>query len=672
EAVLGTHEAVGQVAVIVREDRPGDKRLVAYVVPATEVAADVAQVLREFVAAALPDYMVPAAVVVLEELPVTVNGKLDRAALPAPDFAGVAGGRGPATPTEEVLCGLFAEVLGLERVSAEASFFELGGDSLLAMKLIARIRAVLDSSLNIGDLFAAPTPAGLSGRIDRMKDTSEGTTRAALLPLPRPEVVPLSYAQQRMWFLNRLEGAGEGAAYNLPLSLRMSGELDVAALEAALGDVADRHESLRTIFPETDGVPRQQVLEGAAGRPPLVIVETTEDQVEDVLAAQAGQEFALSVDLPWRVRLLTVAPSEFVLLIVAHHIAVDGWSLGVLARDLGAAYSARCQGRAPGWEPLPVQYADYALWQRQVLGDLDDPDSLISAQLGYWRDALADVPQELVLPTDRPRPAVSSFRGDTVPVRVGPRIHSRLVEIAQRGKSTMFMVVQAALAVLLSRLGAGNDIPVGTAVAGRGDAALDDLAGFFVNTLVLRTDLSGDPSFTELLARVRKTDLAAYTHQDLPFERLVEDLNPVRSLGRNPLFQVSLSMQSSPQGQGRLWDLPGLQVRPLMSESDAAAARVDLMVDLAEHRDEDGSPAGIAGVLLYAVDLFDETTARYVSDRLVRVLEQIAADPGISLSRIDVMEEAERSRVVREWNATDRRAASVTLAGLFEAQVLRS
>nr|ADK54821.1 non-ribosomal peptide synthase [uncultured soil bacterium] len=676
EAVLATHETVGQVAVIVREDRPGDKRLVAYVVPApaADVDAGVGQVLRALVAGRLPEYMVPSAVVVLEELPVTVNGKLDRSALPAPDFAGVTDGRGPATPTEEVVCGLFGEVLGLEWVAAEASFFDLGGDSLLAMKLIARIQAVLDSSLNIGDLFAAPTATGLSARIDGMKDAGEGNTRAALVPLPRPEVVPLSFAQQRMWFLNRLEGAGEGAGYNLPLTLRMSGELDVAALEAALGDVADRHESLRTVFPESDGAPRQQALEGAAGRPPLVIVETTEAELEEVLARHAGDRFDLSTDLPWRIRLLVTGPSEYVLLIVAHHIAVDGWSLGVLARDLGAAYSARCQGHAPGWEPLPVQYADYALWQRQVLGELDDPESLISAQLAHWRDALADVPQELVLPTDRPRPAVSSFRGETVPVEVGPRIHSRLVEIAQRGKSTMFMVVQAALAVLLSRLGAGNDIPVGTAVAGRGDSALDGLAGFFVNTLVLRTDLSGDPSFTELLARVRKTDLAAYTHQDLPFERLVEDLNPVRSLGRNPLFQVSLSMQSTPQGQGRLWDLPGLRVRPLTAGSSGggAAARVDLMVDLAEHRDDEGSPAGIAGVLLYAADLFDESTARYLSERLGRVLEQIAADPRISLSGIEVMEEAERSRLVREWNATDRPAAAATLPELFEAQVLRT
>ncbi|MFF3327923.1 condensation domain-containing protein, partial [Streptomyces sp. NPDC002889] len=548
----------------------------------------------------------PAAVVVLEELPVTVNGKLDRAALPAPDFAGVAGGRGPATPTEEVLCGLFAELLGLERVSAEASFFELGGDSLLAMKLIARIRAVLETEVSIRALFATPTVAGAA----RIIDSTEGQTRIALKPQPRPDVLPLSYAQQRMWFLNRLEGVGEGAAYNQPFAVRLSGDLDLVALEAALGDVADRHESLRTIFPETDGVPRQQVLEGAAGRPPLVIVETTEEALPEVFAAHAGRGFDVSVDLPWRIRLLVTGPSEFVLLIVAHHIVVDGWSMGVLTRDLGVAYTARREERVPAWRPLPVQYADYALWQREVLGDLDDPDSLVSGQLGHWRDVLADAPQELALPTDRPRPATPSFRGGSVPVQVDAQTHARLLEIAQQGRATMFMVGHAALGVLLSRLGAGTDLPIGTAIAGRGDAALDDLAGFFVNTLVLRTDTSADPSFTDLLARVRETDLAAYAHQDVPFERLVDDLNPSRSLSRNPLFQVMLAVQSLAPAQ---WELPGLQTGPVPAQGEPAA-RFDLSVTLVEKRDAAGAPAGIGGGIQYAADLFDEVTVRGLAD----------------------------------------------------------
>ncbi|WP_190127206.1 non-ribosomal peptide synthetase, partial [Streptomyces inusitatus] len=408
ESVLTAHESVAQAAVIVREDRPGDKRLVAYTVPAADGSID-SGTLREFVGSRLPDYMVPAAVVVLDALPVTVNGKLDRAALPAPDFEALAEGRAAATPTEEAVAALFGEILGLDRVGAETSWFDLGGDSLLAMRLVSQIRSTLDAEVSIRDLFAAPTVAGVA----RLIDDTDSETRTALTPQPRPDVLPLSYAQQRMWFLNRLEGAGEGAGYNMPLTLRLSGELDVVALEAALGDVADRHESLRTVFPETNGTPRQQIVAGEAGRPRLEIVETTEAELEETLAEHSLRGFDLSVDLPWRTWLMRTGPTEHVLLIVVHHVASDGWSMGVLTRDLRFAYGARGEGRAPGWDPLPVQYADYALWQRAELGDLDDPDSLISAQLDYWREALEGAPEELVLPVDRRRPGVSSFRGGT-------------------------------------------------------------------------------------------------------------------------------------------------------------------------------------------------------------------------------------------------------------------
>ncbi|MER5772660.1 condensation domain-containing protein, partial [Streptomyces sp. NPDC001985] len=627
EAVIASHETVGQAAVVVREDRPGDRRLVAYVVPAgdTQDGGPDASALREFTGDRLPDHLVPAAVVVLDALPVTVNGKLDRAALPAPDFEALSGGREPGTATEHSMAGLFAEILGLDRVGADASWFDLGGDSLLAMRLVSRIRSELAAEVSIRDLFTAPTVAGVA----RLIDGTETRTRTALTRQERPDVLPLSYAQQRMWFLNRLEGVGEGAGYNLPMTLRISGELDVAALEAAIGDIADRHESLRTVFPETAGVPRQHILEGAAGRPRLEVVETGEDDLDAALAEHSLRGFDLSVDLPWRTWLLVTGPAEYVLLIVVHHVASDGWSMGVLTRDLRAAYGARREGTAPGWEPLPVQYADYALWQRGELGDLDDEESLINAQLAYWRDALSGAPEELVLPVDRRRPAVSTFRGGTAEVRVGARAHARLVELAQRGGATMFMVVHAAMAAMLSRLGAGDDVPIGAAVAGRGDAALDDLAGFFVNTLVLRTDLTENPTFSELLARVRETDLAAYAHQDLPFERLVDDLNPARSMGRNPLFQVTLSVQGAQRERGKLWDLPDIEVSPLAPASDTASARVDLALDLNEHRDDEGSPAGMIGALLYAVDLFDAGTARALSERLVRVLEQVAADPSV-------------------------------------------
>ncbi|MFI2215194.1 amino acid adenylation domain-containing protein, partial [Streptomyces sp. NPDC020141] len=567
------------------------------------------------------------------------------------------------TPVEEVLCGLFAEVLGLDRVGAEASFFDLGGDSLLAMRLIARVRAVLDTEVSIRDLFTAATVAGLAGLIDE----TDGETRIALTRRERPEVLPLSYAQQRMWFLNRLEetDSGADAAYNLPLTLRMSGELDIAALEAALGDVADRHESLRTVFPETDGAPRQEILEGADGRPPLTVVETTESELVDVLTVHSGQGFDVSVDLPWRIWLLVTAPSEYVLLIVAHHIAVDGWSMGALSRDLGTAYTARCEGRAPGWEPLPVQYADYALWQREVLGDLDDPESLIASQITHWQETLEGAPEELVLPSDRPRPPMPSFEGRSVPLHVGPEAHAGLVEVAGRGRATMFMVAHAALAVLLSRMGAGEDIPLGTPIAGRGDAALDDLAGFFVNTLVLRTDLSGDPTFTEVVSRAREADLSAYGHQDVPFERLVDVLSPVRTLSRNPLFQVMLALQNVPEAR---WELPGLEVAPLPPASELAA-RFDLSVTLVEQRDDDGAPAGIGGGILYATDLFDQETVEGLAVRLGRVLEQVAADPDLRLSEIAVLDEVERAQVVSEWNDTVLPVEAGTFLELFADRV---
>ncbi|MQA27020.1 MAG: amino acid adenylation domain-containing protein, partial [Micromonosporaceae bacterium] len=588
EAVLAVHEAVGQAAVVAREDQPGAKRLVGYVVPADGAEVDVAA-LTAHVAAVLPDYMAPAAIVVLDRLPVTVNGKLDHKALPAPGFGSVS--RGPATPAEEVLCGLFAEILGLQTVGAEDSFFTLGGDSLLAMRLIARIRAVLDVEITIRGLFTAPSVAGLA----RLVDGGRGGARTGLVTRQRPEVVPLSYGQQRMWFLNQLEEAGAGAGYNVPLALRLTGELDVAALQAAVGDVAGRHEVLRTAYSDSNGIPAQCVLVGDSGRPSLVVRDVAEGDLPGVLDEVVSGRFDLGVDLPWRVHLLRRSDSEHVLVLVAHHIAVDGWSMGLLTRDLQVAYAARRQGAAPGWSPLPVQYADYALWQRETLGDPDDPDSLISAQLAYWRATLADLPGELSLPTDRDRPRLPTFRAGSVEFRLGARTHAGLVKAAQQGSATLFMVVQAAMAALLNRLGAGTDIPMGTTAAGRGDAALEDLVGFFVNTLVLRADVGGDPTFAELIARVREADLGAYAHQDVPFERLVDELSPERSLARHPLFQIMLVLQNVPQ-VGRSRELPGLNVEP-MAADESLAARFDLSINLGELRSQDGSPAGMGGGL---------------------------------------------------------------------------
>ncbi|MQY03032.1 non-ribosomal peptide synthetase [Actinomadura macrotermitis] len=651
EAVLAAHPSVGSVAVVAREDRPGQRRLIAYAVPAGTGIDGAA--LREFTAARLPEALVPAAVVALDALPVTLNGKLDRAALPAPDFDALSTGRDPRTPLEEVVCGLFAEVLGLERVGADDGFFDLGGDSLLAMRLIARIQAVLDAELPIRVLFGAPTPAGVARRL------GSAAVRPALTAGERPAEVPLSFGQARMWFLNRF---AEGAAvYNMPMALRLTGELDPGALREALADVADRHETLRTVFPEADGAPRLRILSGKEGHPELVVVPASEETLPRLLSAEASHPFDLAAEPPLRVRLFALAEDEHVLSLVVHHIAADGWSMGVLTRDLSAAYTARCEGRAPGWAPLPVQYADYTLWQRAVLGNEDDPDSLIGEQLAHWRKALEGLPAELALPADRPRPPVASHRGGTVPVRIAADTHVRLAELARREKTTLFMVVQAGVALLLSRLGAGEDIPLGTPVAGRGDAALDDLVGFFVNTLVLRTDLSGDPTFTELLARVRETDLAAYAHQDIPFERLVEELHPERSLARHPLFQVMLTFQNTHQETA--WDLPGLTVGRARA-GGGATAKFDLSFTLGE-RFEDGAPAGLGGVLDYAADLFDRETALALAERLVLLLDAVAGDPGLRASHAPVLLPGEHEKAIRTWNDTAVPVADRTMTDLF-------
>ncbi|MER7923550.1 amino acid adenylation domain-containing protein [Streptomyces sp. NPDC096057] len=656
EAVLAAHARVQRAAVLAR-----DGRLIGYVVGDAD-----AEALRAFAAGRLPEYMVPSVVVVLDAFPLTVNGKIDRSALPAPE-RGAGGSRGPETPTEEALCALFAELLGLAEVGAEESFFALGGDSLLVMRLIARMRAELDVTVGVREVFAAPTAAGVA----RLVDGAGASDGAPLRRRERPERVPLSYAQQRMWFLNRIEGAdgdGEGAAaYNQPFALRLSGRPDVAALEAALGDVADRHESLRTVFPDVEGVPYQEIREGVEGRPRLRVIEAGEHWRE-VMAEETGRGFDIGVELPWRTSLLRVAEEEWVLLLVSHHIASDGWSMGVLARDLRTAYRSRHGGRPPEWEPLPVQYADYALWQREVLGELDDPDSAGAGQIAYWRQALAGAPQETALPFDRPRPATPSFRSGSVPVGVDAATHARLAELAARSGATMFMVVHAALVVLLARMGAGEDVCIGTPVAGRSDAQLEQLAGFFVNTLVLRTDLAENPSFAEILRRVCESDLSAYAHQDVPFERLVDELNPARSAARNPLFQVMLALQNLPEAQ---WDLDGLTVEAV-PPTQAPAARFDLSLSLNERRSAGGAPAGLGGGILYSADLFDERTVRRLAERLARVLEQAAADPQVRLGELELLDAAERSAVVEEWNGTARDVDASTVVERFRGWAART
>ncbi|MFF3731964.1 amino acid adenylation domain-containing protein [Streptomyces sp. NPDC002476] len=482
-----------------------------------------------------------------------------------------------------------------------------------------------------------------------------------------PEEIPLSPAQRRIWFMEKLEGPSP--TYHIPLAFRLSGELDAGALRTALADVVERHESLRTVFPEDDGTPRQHVLPPAASADVGFEVRASGSAWAREAVAAAGRTFDLGVDLPIRATLFELGPCERVLLVLVHHIAADGWSLAPLLQDLSSAYAARCAGAPPSWPELPVQYADYTLWQQELLGADDDPESLAALQLGHWTKALDGLPDQLELPTDRPRPAVSSHRGDMLRFTVGPELHRAASRLAQQHGATLFMVFHAGLAALLSRLGGGTDIPVGTAVAGRTDEALDDLVGLFVNTLVLRADTSGNPTFTELLRQVRSTDLAAYENQDVPFERLVETLGPERSLSRQPLAQVLFTVQNVPES---VLDLPGVTVAE--EPVTVGAAKFDLSLMLYERHDERGAPDGLDGLVEFSTDLFEPDTVRTLMERWVRLLGEAVAHPDRPVDEAALLGPEEHDRILTAWSGAGAPAphASDTLGRRFSAQAART
>lgn len=629
-AALTGHPAVAQAAVA----KWGDDHLVGYVVAGRGAVVDPADV-RRHTAGTLPAHLVPAAVVVLESLPTTPSDKLDRRALPAPDFRPAAAGRAPRNAREELLCGLFAEVLEVSAVGIDDDFLALGGHSLTATRLVNRIRSVLGAELDITALFDHGTVTDIARRLDEVA----GESRPPLSATLRPDRVPLSFTQQRLWFSRQLEGTS--ALYNLPCALRLSGLLDETALTEALRDVVTRHESLRTIFPDDAGVPRQVVLSPAETAPVPHVVRCGREGLAEAIRQAVGHEFDLISEPPLRVLLFAVDVDEWVLLLLTHHIATDGWSMAPLIRDLGTAYSARRGGEAPQWSPLPVQYADHTLWQRAFLGADTDPESVLSRQTAFWADTLDDLPGELELPVDRPRPAVPSRRGGSVAFSLDAGTHRRVRELAMASGTTTFMVLHAALATLLTRMGAGTDVPLGTVVAGRNDDALEEVVGFFANTLVLRGDTSGNPTFAELLRRFRSVDLAAYRNQDAPFDHLVGVLNPMRSPARPPLFQIMLLLDNTTPAQPELRDL---RVEPY--PVDARFSRFDLAFEFVERAGPAGEPRGMDGSVEYSADLFDSGSVERWAQRLTRVLEAVVADPQVRIGRVDILGIEERRELL--------------------------
>ncbi|MGA7207147.1 MAG: amino acid adenylation domain-containing protein, partial [Specibacter sp.] len=617
EEVLRAIDGVGHAAVVVTKNRAGYDQLLAYVTGPDGL--DPASI-RAAVRHSLPDYMVPSAIVHIPRIPLTSNGKLDTKALPEPETAATTDA--PRNDAERSVAAAFAEVLGLDGVGRDDDFFELGGHSLLATRLVAVLRDKLGSAPALRTVFESPTVAGIALTVEAPAPAVHPLARR-----DRPTPLPLSFAQRRLWFLNRFDPSS--GAYNIPIVLSLDGPLDVAALGLAINDVVARHESLRTLFAFSDGEPEQLILAAADAFVPLAAVQTTREHLDNAVQAASARGFELTTELPLRAALFQLGAREHVLLLTLHHIAADGWSLAPLARDLSMAYSARAGNTVPDFTPLPVQYADYALWQREELGSEDEPQSPIARQLAFWKAELDGSPEELSLPFDHARGSrTGQWTAAAVPVAIDGATHELLSALARDHNASLFMVLQAVFAALLTKLGAGTDIPLGTPVAGRPDTALDELVGFFVNTLVLRTDTSNNPTAGELIDAVRFTNLRAYANQDAPFERVVEELNPARSQQRHPLFQVMLTLANAAPEQLAMTGLRAVADRT----AEPGGAKFDLLLDLAE----EGPGSGITGSLGFDPALFEPATAALIAARFTHMVEQFAANPHTPLSRLRV------------------------------------
>jgi len=670
EARLAEHAGVREAVVVAREDEPGVKRLVAYYTCAavsgegerekTEeagAAAEVgAEILRTHLSARLPEYMVPAAYVQLESLPLTANGKLDRRALPAPDTDAytVREYEAPVGEMETKLAEIWAEVLKVERVGRQDNFFALGGHSLLAVRVIARLRQALGLEVRISDLFARPVLNDFA----RVVESAKKSHLPAITHAERGERVPLSFAQQRLWFLAQMQAGGK--AYHIPLGVRLHGNLDKAVLKRALDRIVARHEALRTTFESAESAPQQRIAPVEESR--FLLLEhdlrgrqDAQDEMEHLMAEEAGAVFDLEAGSLIRGRLVQLDEEEHSLLITMHHIVSDGWSMGILFGELSTLYGAYVRGEKDPLPELPVQYADYAVWQRKWM-----EGEILEQQAEYWRKNLEGAPELLELPADRARPAQRDYIGAVVPVTLNQRLTAGLKKLSARHGTTLYMTLLAGWAVLLERLSGQQDVVIGTTVANRGRVEIESLIGFFVNTLVMRVDLSGRPTVGEALARVKQQAIAAQQHQDIPFEQVVELVQPVRSLAHSPLFQVTFSLQDAPQGK---LELDGLQVGPLTSGPDALSK-----FDLATSFQEAGGR--IVGGILFATALYERVTIERYASYFCRLLEGITADSDQVIADLELLAPAERRELLYEWNDTQVKFPGCEcIHELFEAQV---
>ncbi|HVS00085.1 MAG TPA: amino acid adenylation domain-containing protein, partial [Thermoanaerobaculia bacterium] len=630
EAVLASHPAVRECVVMAREDAPRVHLLVAYVTGDAEVGE-----LRSFAAGRLPEYMVPAVFVPMEALPLSPNGKVDRRSLPTPErvqTAVVEEHEAPADLLEELLAGIWSEVLGLAAAGRHDDFFALGGHSLLATQVISRVRKVLGIELPLRALFESPTVSGLARTVRTLR-RKQALEAPPIVPVPRDgRDLPLSFSQQRLWFLDQLEPGNP--AYNVPLAVRLTGELRVDLLQRAFTEVVRRHEALRTTFNSYDGRPVQVVSPEPGVELPVVDLSQLperEARALELARAAARRPFDLRRGPLLRLALLRLGPCEHVLLLILHHIVSDGWSMGVLLREVAALYSLQ------GLPELPVQYADFAVWQRRWL-----QGEALEAQLGYWRRQLARAPRVLELPLDRPRPAVQTFRGGSRRVALSPSLSEAMYGLCRRAGTTPFMAFLAAWGAVLGRHAGLEDVLLGTPIAGRNRQEIEGLVGFFVNTLVLRIDLSGSPDFAGLLQQVRRTALDGYACQDVPFERLVEEMVPERDMARSPLFQVMLMLQNASGGG---LSIPGLALAPLSLEG--GAAKFDLTLAMEERRDR-----VFEGALQYNSDLFDGSTAVRILDRFQVLLAAAVADPECPVPELPLLTGVERFQLLSAWNDT--------------------